>query len=418
MEALARTKEQSKSAAQARKNAAYWILDQGIGGVAANFGDDHFPHPLSVFSGQDLLDALIGAPDSPRSSKRARSPSADLDEDEDGRRVRPRGEDEEEVGRGEEAEIMGFDDDGIAIQDDDFQHDIESEVGRQAPPSLKDQSSAMPWNASSRAGSLQRFGSAGPGISSSLRGPGGSQLGPPSVLSGRRSRLITSSPLGGKGARLPSLAIQSDIGSVDDGGFELGDDEIDIEPEDPTKAQEFEMYGPSAAVNTQVAAQSQWLKNTLEDEAYNFLSFLETQINDRAEEEDLDEPMEAAKSITLKELLPPEHNSKMVGAQALLHVLALTTWGLIEVEQEEAFGDIMMRVVAQREKGDEEVADGGEGANGEDGEGANGEDGEGANGEDGEGAIDGDEEGATNEREGDEGANDQDDEDEDEDMGL
>jgi meiotic recombination protein REC8, fungi type len=411
MESLARTKEQSKSAAQARKNAAYWILDQGIGGVAANFGDDQFPHPLSVFSGQDLLDALLAVPASPTGSKRARSQSADLDEDGEGRRVRPRADDGEEIGRGEEGPIMGSDDDGIVIQDDDFNRDIESEVGRQAPPSLKDQSSAMPWNVSSKAGSLQRFGSAGPGISSSLRGPGGSQLGPPSVLSGRRSRLLTSSPLGGKGARLPSLAIQSDIGSVDDGGFMLGDDEMEFESEDLTKAQQFELHGPSTAVNTQVAAQSQWLKNTLEDEAYNFLSFLQTQIEDRGAEQQEGEESTSPKTITLKELLPPEQNSKMVGAQALLHVLALTTWGLIQIEQEDAFGDITMRVVPQQEKMNEQVA------SGEDEGDATDEHGEGAIEEDEESANDeGEVEAGASDENGGEGANDQDDEDDNEDM--
>ena len=339
MNALSRTKEQNKSTAQAKKNAAFWILGQGIGGIEVNFGEDQFDHPLSVFSGQHLLDVLNHSHTSPVGSKRARSESADLDEEEEGRRVRARGEDEEEVGRGEEGPV--FDDDGIMYERDDYQ--IESEVGRQAPSSLRDQSSAMPWNVSSRAGSAQRFGSAGPGMSSSVAGAGGLPIGPPSVLSRRGSRLTSASPLHGKAPRLPSLAIEDDLTGAYDEGILPGDDDPGLEGEMQVH-EDFELYGPSAAVDTQTAAQSQWLKNTLENEAYNFLNFLETQIGERGMEVE-DEDGQTATSITLDELLPPTQNTKVVGAQAMLHVLALTTKGLIMVEQEEAFGEIVMRVV-------------------------------------------------------------------------
>lgn len=362
MDMQARTREQRKSAAQAKKNAAYWVLDQGIGRVETLFGDDHFPHPLSVFSGHSLLEALVRSDSSPAGSKRGRSPSAEADDDEDGRRVRPRQE-EEEMGRGEEAEVLGFDDDGIVMQDDEYNRDIESEVGRQAPSSMKDQSSAMPWNMSSRGGSAQHFGSAGPGMSSSAGGPAGLQFGPPSALSGRRSRLTSVSPLGAKGPRLPSLAIYSDLGSANDDGMVLDGDE-NTRPEGVTSADDFKLYGPSADIDTQTAVQSQWLKSALEDEAYNFLNFLETQIAGRLREEE-DEDRESAeadedteartKSIMLDFLLPPAENSKAVGAQALLHVLSLTTWGLIRVEQVDPFGDIEMSVVRQRDGGDEEA---------------------------------------------------------------
>ena len=119
---LARAREQNRSAAQGKKNAAFWVLGQGIGGVQANFGDDREPHPLALFSGLALLDALMGpdAQRSPGASKRARSLSVETDE---GRRVRPRTEEvQDEAARGarEDQLMLGLDDDGILIQGDDY----------------------------------------------------------------------------------------------------------------------------------------------------------------------------------------------------------------------------------------------------------------------------------------------------------
>lgn len=118
---LAKAKEQKRSTAQAKKNAAFWILGQGIGAVQVNFGDDRDPHPLAVFSGQALLDALTGPTDqhSPSGSKRTRSHSQGS---ENGRRVRPRSaEPLDENARAEEDQpMLGLDDDGIMIQGDDF----------------------------------------------------------------------------------------------------------------------------------------------------------------------------------------------------------------------------------------------------------------------------------------------------------
>lgn len=123
---LARVKEQRRSIFQAKKNAAFWILGQGIGGVQANFGDDRQPHPLAMFSGQELLDALKGplvaGVDSPGGSgKRARSSSPQEDGE---RRVRARTEDaQEEMGRGvgDDGVVLGFDDEGVMVQGDEFQ---------------------------------------------------------------------------------------------------------------------------------------------------------------------------------------------------------------------------------------------------------------------------------------------------------
>ena len=109
------------------------------------------------------------------------------------------------------------------------------------------------------------------------------------------------------------------------------------------------MYGPSATVDTQTAAQSQWVAATLENEAYNFLTFVNTKIQEKTELEEgaIEEEGEIQeKNIMLDELLPPTQNSAIVGAQALLHVLALTTKGLLEVYQAEDFGEIQISVIS------------------------------------------------------------------------
>lgn len=327
---MSQTKQQKRAATQGKKNAAFWILGQGIGGVQATFGEDREPHPLAIFSGQALLDALTGPNEqrSPPGSKRARSPSSD---DEDERRVRARTAEGEE-GRGlmDDGQLAIHDDDGIMMQGDDL--NLESEIGRPAGSSIPDVASILPWNRSaSRQGSAQPFPSAGFGISSSVGGPGsGMKFGPGHILGGMRSRLPSSSPLVGKGHPIMDL---DDLQELAGRGIGLDDDAGIMAMDD------FEQYGPSAAVDTQTAAQSQWMRATLENEAQNFLGFIEAQLVEQGE------GGVPADMVTLDELLPPEENSGIVAAQALLHVLALTTKGLLEVEQEDAFGDILLKVV-------------------------------------------------------------------------
>lgn len=329
MEKLSQVKQQKRAVAQGKKNAAFWILGQGIGSVQATFGEDREPHPLAIFSGQALLDALTGPREqrSPTGSKRARSPSSD---EEDGRRVRARTIEGDE-GRGviDDGEPAVYEDDGIMMQGDDF--NLESEVGRRGGSSIPDVASILPWNRSaSRHGSAQPLPSAGFGISSSVGGPGsGMNIGPGHILGRMRTRLPSSSPLVGKGHPLMDL---DDLQELAAQGNTLDDDAImDID--------DFEQYGPSAAVDTQTAVQSQWMRATLENEAQNFLGFIEAQLVEQGE------GGMPAETVTLDELLPPEENSGIVAAQALLHVLALTTKGLLEVEQEDAFGNILLKVV-------------------------------------------------------------------------
>ncbi|RMZ92574.1 hypothetical protein DV736_g182, partial [Chaetothyriales sp. CBS 134916] len=295
MASVIRHKENSVSVAQAKKNAAFWIMDQGIGSVEILFGQDRMDHPLAVFSGQSLLDALKGSPSSPPGSKRSHTPSED--EDQQSRRVRAK------IGGGEDEEA-------IILDEDDMR--IESEVGRHAQSSLPDRPSVMPWNMSgSRQGSAvaRLFGSTGYHLTSSA----GEVTGMPQSLSRRGSRLTSASPLLGKGrSRLPSLDIRGATGTGLDMGLGLGSDVDNFNPDDlgmQSPSEDFELYRPSAKVDVQTVANS--------------------------------------KSITLDELLPPEENTSVVGAQALLHVLSLTTKGLVDVEQKEPWEAIRLWVVGE-----------------------------------------------------------------------
>ena len=219
-------------------------------------------------------------------------------------------------------------------------------MGRVAPPSLPDHSSQMPWNISaSRYGSVPPFGSAFRGISSSVGGlAGGVDQGSLSVLGRRGSRLTSASPLLGRGGPMPrtgSLDIpgpHQPPSTSDDAGMPLA-----LEAEDD---QTFEPYGPSGKVTTQTAAQSHWTAATLDTEAHNFLTFLAAEIQVKGEIGDGDEEGAAAnRTATFEELLPPTEHTKVVAAQAMLHVLALATKGLIEVRQPEAFGEIELSMV-------------------------------------------------------------------------
>ena len=107
---------QHKAIALAKKNAAFWVLGQGIAGVGISSGDDRVPNPLAIYSGQALLVALTGREMSPAGSKRMRSLSDDISGEGEGRRVKARAEGEEHIGRGD---ACANDVEGIFFGDDD-----------------------------------------------------------------------------------------------------------------------------------------------------------------------------------------------------------------------------------------------------------------------------------------------------------
>ena len=213
------------------------------------------------------------------------------------------------------------------------------EIGRHAPAPLEDPS--FPWNVSSALGSRPGSTVRGRGFASSIGGFPTSAGAPssvpvmagmrPSSLDRRASRLRSSSPLMGRGsARYGSIEIP--IGNAGDdllGGQRISDDQ---------GLDDFQLYGPGAVVDTQTAADSQWVRSTLDQEASNFLAFVEAKITTipvpgHEDEDELSMDVQARKSVTFEEMLPPQQNSKIVAAQALYHTLALATKSLIRVRQ-------------------------------------------------------------------------------------
>jgi meiotic recombination protein REC8, fungi type len=316
MHEIMKHKQVAKLAAIAKENAKHWILGPGTLGKLGQ-SDRLVSGPLDMFSGAKLLEALTGVK---LAGGKKRSREDDVD-DQSQRRVRSRGLDpsSDEYGRGgyDDGYMPAFGDDNMGI-----------EQGRDAPTPLDDQhpSSVFPWNQSSSRRPTGNMGSA--------TMPGGT--GQQGMLSRRASRLATASPLvrrgmtGGGSAAIQDFQLGS--GAI---GDDLGMAGID----------DFELYGPAAQVDTQTAEQSQWQRTALDGESRNFLEFVEAKIEeiDQAHDEAGDEALKG--SIDFDVLLPPQSNTRIVAAQAMLHVLALGTKNKLKVAQEEAFGPISLLTV-------------------------------------------------------------------------
>ncbi|KAF2418001.1 hypothetical protein EJ08DRAFT_703261 [Tothia fuscella] len=290
----------------AKDNALHFIIGSGINGVGDGIGRSHGVTPLAkLYSGTALFEMVTGMTMEPHGQKRDSEGDEATDAE---RRVRPR---LDEVGR---ADGLPLNDDGFYMQGDDL------EIGRDAPEGLEDISSAMPWNVSARGSSIVR------GLSGTAPGLPGS-IG---SLGRRGSRMISASPLHGRGrfSGLENLANTEGLESDAMLGGEFGG------LGGPTADDEFELYGPAAAVDTQTAAQPSWQKAVLDRESNNFLGFIEAALEEN-------EP----NSVDFEDLLPPAANSRIVAAQALLHVLTLATKNLIVVKQPEAYGSIGIRLI-------------------------------------------------------------------------
>ena len=114
----------------------------------------------------------------------------------------------------------------------------------------------------------------------------------------------------------------------------------------------FDIGGPPSLSSAQQAVHDPWSAATLETEAQNFFAFLQTQILSQRQQDGLPDDEPSDRSATFEELLPPRLHGKAVASQALLHVLALASKDLIDVEQVDAFGNITLTL-----KGDEEIDD-------------------------------------------------------------
>ncbi len=156
--------------------------------------------------------------------------------------------------------------------------------------------------------------------------------------------MTSASPLLGRGQeRLSSLELPMHGDETDFlGGHFVSDDQGDSDG--------FQLYGPGAATDFQTAASSPWMK--LDQESSNFLEFLKAQIGDEPPPNDDDEEQRESgiprkTTVEFEDLLPPRQHTKMVAAQALHHVLALATKNLLDIQQTEGYGPIVLSLVAR-----------------------------------------------------------------------
>lgn len=324
MKEAARLKNQNRAAQQAKKNAEYWVWGAGIGGIATLLQGATGPTPFDQFIGDNLFELFTGVSRKGAAGvKRDRDSGIDEATQEESRRVRQRtDEPEDHIGRGQEDEAMfmpGGD---------------EVELPREAPLALDDQQvfSAMPWNiTASIRGSSAVPRSAPVGMMGSVSAP--------NTLTGRRgSRMISASPLHGRGQpggleALRSLEGEDEFGNI--GAEDFGFPNPDLSSDMPAAA----FAQPSTRVREALSA-----------EGGNFLAFVSDAIDEkRTRVRETLEPMsdvlqaEAAANIDevlFEELLPSTENNKMVASQGLMMVLTLGTKGMLTVRQDEDFEEI------------------------------------------------------------------------------
>ncbi|KAJ5143344.1 uncharacterized protein N7515_002131 [Penicillium bovifimosum] len=298
----AKQKEQNKIPTVAKKNAAFWVLGQGLGSVGIGLGTGREPHPLGFYSGEELFEAIGGYP-----KENERKRKSDDEEVSEGRRVRARDEQADHLSRENIARL-----------------NREAEVGRDAPSSLiDDHSSQMPWNITASIQSYrqrQRVGSVSEMSSQGHKA---------------RSRLTSASPLAGR----------SYLGGQDQLEPELGEfgDDLDLtqylEGELATDRERISSLSPSkrSAIERVMA--------TLDRESWNFIDFMKSKmhvVKDNARDasqsphSNLSSPFAGrVRQTTFASLLPPENTTRAIATQALMNVLTLATKGVLHVHQDE-----------------------------------------------------------------------------------
>ncbi|PBP26400.1 putative Rad21/Rec8 N terminal domain-containing protein [Diplocarpon rosae] len=347
----ARVKHQAT--ARAKKNAFHYVYGSGISGVGDGIGSSKLASPLAIFSGAALLAKIIGKPASLPEPKKRLARAAPDNDDFPNKRHR-----EDEVARGDEdhERVFNMDDDQHLRS-----HEHSIEVGRDARSTLAEHPpSAMPWNMSSSLHSHQR------GQSSSIQGRIGLLGSQRGSVKGQR----LTSPLIGRGSALPGELDQFSqmmnenedmvmYGRSDDGlGLGISSDAYGFHPggvvsssQNGAGADEFEIFGPAAGVDTQTAGSSQWMKDVMDRESNNFFEYVKNTIDEKSGDElgyEYDSEVQG-KTVTFEELFATTSNSSIVAAQAFYHVLSLATkrrvWVEQDVESLEPFGEIRIGVL-------------------------------------------------------------------------
>ncbi|KAH7075757.1 Rec8 like protein-domain-containing protein [Paraphoma chrysanthemicola] len=327
MEAISKSKKQGRIAQQAKKDAEYVLWGSGLGGIAQQFAGLPGPNPFDMFMGDNLFELYTGASrNKVAGAKHDRDSGIDDATQKESRRVRQKtGEPEGELGR-------GMDDEGFFMPGDD-----EVELPREAPSALDDDQifSAMPWNMSaSRHGS-----SAIPGS----RRLGMLDHGKPTSKPG--SRMVSASPLHGRGLPLP-LEPLLNLESDGDDGF--GGNDFTAAGPGPSS--------PPTVIDTAIQPSTR-VREALSAEGENFLSFVTEAILEKRTHAQADaghrldakheQDILEENDITFEALLPPAENTKMIACQGLMMVLALGTKGMLDVKQDEGLGDINLKLSAK-----------------------------------------------------------------------
>lgn len=315
------------TAAQSRKNGYFLTYGIGLGGIGLPTGIPGYAHPLAeYFAGEALRKRILGKRDKDEDPHgRRRSASAAFEEEpEEERRVRPRLDGEEQPGQGR-SQVDIPEEEGLV-----FAKDVE--VGREGQVPLSDRASSVPWN---RPPSV---------VPSSAR----SNKANSALQSGRQ---VEGSPLVGRGSILPIERFSDNMQFGSDGAGPA---------EQPSSFSEF---GAAAGVNTQDANTSQFMRDALDREGRNFLGFMERVATDRG----IDDAVEDRRWVEFDGLFEQQDKTKVVVAQAFLHVLTLATKGQIKLKQEGAkqkipFGEIRVGIQGPFEEVvvGEEAAAGGE----------------------------------------------------------
>ncbi len=108
------TKRHHKASALAKKNATFWVLGAGIGGVGAGLGSSKLKSPLDMFAGEAMMEALTGIRPPTAGQKRSREDEDSHDADGEARRVKVRADEGDQIGRGQE---LMLNDDGTMMSE-------------------------------------------------------------------------------------------------------------------------------------------------------------------------------------------------------------------------------------------------------------------------------------------------------------
>ncbi|KAK7972824.1 hypothetical protein PG988_006958 [Apiospora saccharicola] len=324
-------KRHQTSAAEARKNAIHLTFGLGIANIGQNMGVPGMIHPLAVqYSGDSLFTAMTGLevfndPDK-GGRKRARSASEDIEDSEgEGRRVRPRLEDQGDAEHAQHHQGRGDQngDDDFGLGNDGL--DQLSEVGRERQSALEDHpsSAVQPWN---------RNSSLVPG--SSIRGQQ-PQFG----------RDQPSSPLNKRAGSIQDIVRYSDGG----GDFGFGFGNVGGDSNGSVSDQGFlplPAEGDNNDLNTQ--QRNQYAREFLDREGANFLSYMEQTIAESGERRHDEDFEKQRKWVAFDDAFVPARTERTTAAQAFYHVLGLVTKGRMVVEQsstlQDPFGEIHIGV--------------------------------------------------------------------------